>query len=232
MTSTGTAAEVHERARQAYRVSVAAGTGLSGKALGERFGRSERWGRERIAEVRSAPPRPERRADGGAGRDDGERGAGAAAVSESARQPHGTETAIDVNPAGDGAAPMGARFVAWLGFVFGSAMSVAANVLHVWLPADERPAGWTPGIAQQVGSAVWPVGLLLSAEVLSRVRWAPGCGGRWPATAVPEPSPSARQSSPTATCMRSSWPGSTGRSGPRSGHSCWTGSWSCPASHC
>jgi hypothetical protein len=68
----------------------------------------------------------------------------------------------------------GARFVAWLGFVFGSVMSVAANVLHAWLPAAERPAGWSPGIAPQIGSAVWPIGLLLSVEVLSRVRWAPG----------------------------------------------------------
>jgi hypothetical protein len=64
--------------------------------------------------------------------------------------------------------------VAWLGFVFGSVMSVAANVLHAWLPADERPTGWAPGLAPQVGSAVWPVGLLLSVEVLSRVSWAPG----------------------------------------------------------
>jgi hypothetical protein len=64
--------------------------------------------------------------------------------------------------------------VAWLGFVFGSVMSVAANVLHAWLPAAERPAGWSPGIAPQIGSAVWPIGLLLSVEVLSRVRWAPG----------------------------------------------------------
>ena len=64
--------------------------------------------------------------------------------------------------------------MAWLGFVFGSVMSVAANVLHAWLPADEQPAGWSPGIAPQVGSAVWPIGLLLSVEVLSRVRWAPG----------------------------------------------------------
>jgi hypothetical protein len=34
--------------------------------------------------------------------------------------------------------------------------------------------GWSPGIAPQIGSAVWPIGLLLSVEVLSRARWAPG----------------------------------------------------------
>jgi hypothetical protein len=176
MTTTVASGEVRERARQAYRVSVAAGAGLSGKALGEQFGRSERWGRARIAEVRSALPRPERRAAGSPSRHNDERSAGAAAAAESERQPHGTDAAIDMTQARDSAAPVpiGARFVAWLGFVFGSVMSVAANVLHAWLPADERPAGWSPSIAQQVGSAVWPVGLLLSVEVLSRVRWAPG----------------------------------------------------------
>ncbi|MGH3860279.1 hypothetical protein, partial [Actinokineospora sp.] len=68
----------------------------------------------------------------------------------------------------------GGRFVAWAGFVFGSVMSVAANVLHTWLPADRLPQGWAPGIAAQVGAAVWPIGLLLSVEVLSRVPWRPG----------------------------------------------------------
>jgi hypothetical protein len=68
----------------------------------------------------------------------------------------------------------GARFVAWLGFAFGSIMSVAANVLHTWLPVDTMPPGWTPGVAPQVGSAVWPIGLLISVEVLSRVQWRPG----------------------------------------------------------
>jgi hypothetical protein len=56
-------------------------------------------------------------------------------VGESARQPPGAD------PPAAAAVPAGARFVAWLGFVFGSVMSVAANVLHAWLPADERPAG-------------------------------------------------------------------------------------------
>lgn len=68
----------------------------------------------------------------------------------------------------------GARFVAWLGFAFGSVMSVAANVLHTWLPADRMPDGWSPGLAPQIGSAVWPIGLLISVEVLSRVSWRSG----------------------------------------------------------
>jgi hypothetical protein len=68
----------------------------------------------------------------------------------------------------------GGRLVAWAGFVFGSVMSVAANVLHTWLPAADRPPGWSPAVAAQVGAAVWPIGLLLSVEVLSRVSWPRG----------------------------------------------------------
>jgi hypothetical protein len=51
-----------------------------------------------------------------------------------------------------------ACLVAWAGFVFGSVMSVAANVLHTWLPASEEPPGWSPPVAAQIGAAVWPVG--------------------------------------------------------------------------
>lgn len=69
------------------------------------------------------------------------------------------------------------RVVAWAGFVFGSVTSIAANVLHAWLPADTMPPGWTPGIAPQIGAAIWPIGLLLSVEVLSRARWQRG--GLW-----------------------------------------------------
>jgi hypothetical protein len=61
--------------------------------------------------------------------------------------------------------------VSWTGFIFGSVMSIAANVLHTWLPATTQPPNWTPGIAPQIGAAVWPIGLLLSVEILSRVKW-------------------------------------------------------------
>jgi hypothetical protein len=68
----------------------------------------------------------------------------------------------------------GAHLVAWTGFIFGSLMSIAANVLHAWLPASHSAPDWSPGIAPQVGAAVWPIGLLLSVEALSRVRWPKG----------------------------------------------------------
>jgi hypothetical protein len=56
MTSTleTAAADVQDRARQTYRQRVAADQTLTGRALGNMFGKSERWGRDRIAEVRQA----------------------------------------------------------------------------------------------------------------------------------------------------------------------------------
>ncbi|TWP44178.1 DUF2637 domain-containing protein [Lentzea tibetensis] len=60
------------------------------------------------------------------------------------------------------------------GFVFGSVTSIAANVLHTWLPAQHQSPGWTPGLAPQLGAAVWPIGLLLSVEILSRIHWPQG----------------------------------------------------------
>lgn len=44
--------DLQERARQAYRQSVAAGAPLSREALGARFERSPSWARDRIAEAR------------------------------------------------------------------------------------------------------------------------------------------------------------------------------------
>jgi hypothetical protein len=75
--------------------------------------------------------------------------------------------------------PAGGRFVAWVGFAFGSIMSIAANVLHTWIPKPPEgapeswvpPADWSPSVAAQIGSAVWPVALLIAVEVLSRVAW-------------------------------------------------------------
>jgi hypothetical protein len=55
-------------------------------------------------------------------------------------------------------------------------MSIAANVLHAWLPAKHEPVGWSPGVAPQIGAAVWPIGLMLAVEALSRIRWPKGIG--------------------------------------------------------
>lgn len=65
----------------------------------------------------------------------------------------------------------GGRTVSWLGFAFGSATSIAANVLHTWLPAGTQPPGWTPGVGPQIGAGVWPIALIVTVEVLTRVHW-------------------------------------------------------------
>jgi hypothetical protein len=70
----------------------------------------------------------------------------------------------------------GGRLVAWTGFVFGSVTSIAANVLHAWLPAAHEPPGWSPGLPPQIGAAVWPLGLMLAVEALSRIHWPSGFG--------------------------------------------------------
>jgi hypothetical protein len=58
------------------------------------------------------------------------------------------------------------RAVAWVAFATGIIASVAANVLHA---ADGGAA-----IPELVGAAFWPVALLLSIELLTRVAWPRG----------------------------------------------------------
>ncbi len=82
----------------------------------------------------------------------------------------------DSSPAvpADDAHPRGGRAVAWIGFVFGSVISTAGNVLYTWIPPETAGPDWRPSITAQLFAAVWPIALLISVEVLSRSRWAPG----------------------------------------------------------
>ncbi|QVI24129.1 helix-turn-helix domain-containing protein [Nocardia tengchongensis] len=66
------------------------------------------------------------------------------------------------------------QLVARTGFVFGSLTSVATNVLHTYLPTVHMPEGLALVIAARLGAAIWPIGLLLSIEVLARVAWRRG----------------------------------------------------------
>ncbi|WP_433594641.1 terminase gpP N-terminus-related DNA-binding protein [Nocardia sp. CA-145437] len=66
------------------------------------------------------------------------------------------------------------QLVARTGFVFGSLTSVATNVLHTYLPTVQMPDGMALVIAARLGAAIWPIGLLLSIEVLARVAWRRG----------------------------------------------------------
>ncbi len=79
------------------------------------------------------------------------------------------------------------QLVAWAGFAFGAAVSVAANVKHAYIPRppehlDEAaakewtpPPDWAPDMSAVLGAAVWPLMLLLAVEVMTRVSW----GGGW-----------------------------------------------------
>jgi hypothetical protein len=66
------------------------------------------------------------------------------------------------------------RLVAWAGFAFGSIVSVAANVLAERIPPVGALATWAPSAQAELGAAVWPIALLVSVELLSRVRWPRG----------------------------------------------------------
>lgn len=65
--------------------------------------------------------------------------------------------------------PRAGRAIAWLSFALGIAVSVAGNILHSAL----TPAG----LGELVGAAFWPLALMLSIEILTRVRWQ--SGKRW-----------------------------------------------------
>lgn len=59
----------------------------------------------------------------------------------------------------------GAHALAWLTFVFGVLVSMAGNVGHA------ASDGLKPG--EWAGAAFWPLALMLSVELLTRVRWQP-----------------------------------------------------------
>lgn len=143
-----------EAARRAYRESLVAGTPLTGQQLGDRFGYSRSWGRDRILETRNNNHPP-----------------GTAAATTPRRRPDrpsraapGTRDVVD-NPgtAGTPDMPASGRTVAWIAFAVGIAASVAANIMHA-RATSQSTAAW-------IGAAFWPVALLLAVEVLTRVRW-------------------------------------------------------------
>lgn len=223
MTTTDTEqspAELQARAREAYRESVEQGTPLSWQDLGDMFGRSKYWARDRIQEARtesdSLDPTPvvvepvaptaavvvSTPSDNGAAV-----GEPVTAVVDSAPNSADSAPAVEQPPAtvgqtptvvtsleevttdrtpGDMSQPRGARAVAWLSFVVGIAVSIAANVMHAYYPtaaqleAWRQQGGtgqWQPEPGAVVGAGFWPLALLLAVEVLSRVRWRPG--GWW-----------------------------------------------------
>lgn len=193
-------AELQAQAQAAYRASVDSGTPLSWQELGDMFGRSKYWARDRIKEAREesdsaavAPPVGALSSDNGAGVVEP-----VTAVDDSAPVVAPTDAVAGQHPATVGQSPTvvapskgvaavdtpdmsepvthhaGARFVCWLGFTLGTAVSVVANWLAAWLPAAQHAPGWQPDPWSQGFAAVWPVALLVSVEVLSRIAWPSG----------------------------------------------------------
>lgn len=78
----------------------------------------------------------------------------------------------------------GGKLVAWLGFAFGSVVSILANVMHAWTPippenlSDVALAAWVPpvipdpSVSSQIAAGIWPAMLLVAVEVMTRVPWA------------------------------------------------------------
>lgn len=65
--------------------------------------------------------------------------------------------------------PKSGRVIAWLSFVLGIAVSIAGNIGHA------ASDGMKPG--EWAGAAFWPLSLMLTIEILTRVRWQ--VGKRW-----------------------------------------------------
>lgn len=177
-TTSQTPAEIMAEARETYRQSVAAEMPLSGQKLGEMFGKSRSWGRDRIAEARAE----DSGTDGGGTVTDtpDEVAAPAAAapvpavvepvaeepVTEVAEVPEVgaaavTAAAPGVIPGGGApSVPWQARSWAWAGFGLGTLASIAANVAH----AQDT-------VGAKLSGAFVPVALIIAVEIMCRPIW-------------------------------------------------------------
>jgi hypothetical protein len=61
--------------------------------------------------------------------------------------------------------PKSGRVIAWLSFLLGIGVSIAGNIGHA------ASDGMKPG--EWAGAAFWPLALMLTIEILTRVRWQP-----------------------------------------------------------
>lgn len=160
------------QARQLYRQSLDAELPLTGRALGDMFNRSDRWGRERIQEVRnelSITTRTTAVPDAGTP---------APLLPETGKpvveppvptgHPPTPVPATITTPASAEQAhhhvgteqPAGARAVVWCAFLLGIAASLAANVAHAH-----------PGMGPRLAAGFVPLALLLAVECMTRPHW-------------------------------------------------------------
>jgi hypothetical protein len=62
------------------------------------------------------------------------------------------------------------------GFITGVVVSIAANVARIYVPPEKAPSDWSPPPGAIVAAAFWPIALLISIEIISRVKWPDGLG--------------------------------------------------------
>ncbi|BCJ74507.1 hypothetical protein CS0771_40510 [Catellatospora sp. IY07-71] len=65
---------------------------------------------------------------------------------------------------------------AYAGTIVGGGLSIAANLMHSFVPPADAPEGWTPKVGAVVFSVFWPILLFIAVEILARVIWPEG---RW-----------------------------------------------------
>jgi hypothetical protein len=70
--------------------------------------------------------------------------------------------------------PTSGRGWARAGFLTGIVASIAANVARIYVPPKHAPLHWHPPHGAIVAAGFWPVGLLISIEIISRVQWPDG----------------------------------------------------------
>lgn len=145
---------LQEEARHTYRQSLAAEMPLSGRKLGEMFGRSERWGRERIAEVKAELVEEELPATR---QDSGKPQVSAGVLA--ARQENGTDgagPADDLSAGSDNGSTTAAPAVEEAGFrdVAATAKRVlsAAAIARLTAARQERQRGRVPTAAKVVAA--------------------------------------------------------------------------------
>jgi hypothetical protein len=155
-----TADQLAEMARQTYRDSLTTDRPLTAKELGDQYGRSEAWALDLIKQVQ---------ADSTPSTVNGHRPA-LAATTLTTTPEASNHTHLEHTTTGHHEPALehrrGAWLVSWSAFAAGTAVSIAANVMHAMAVTNSQ-AAW-------VGAAFWPIALLLAVEVITRVRWPHG----------------------------------------------------------
>lgn len=144
---------LHEAAVH-YQQAADMGEPPTAAGLGQRYGRSDRWGRRAIAVAKEAATSVVRAATDIGQQDDESDRADADDNGADAEAVHADNPDVRV------ARPRG-RWVAWSAVALGVLLSTSGNVLSAW-PRGEIAAA---------SAAAWPVLLFVSLEVLTRISW-------------------------------------------------------------